>query len=342
MSAAANANAEANAADDAPIGAPDAVLGAAPDAVPDVVPDVVPGAAPDAIPDAAPHAAPGPTLGAAPVAAPTMPPLRALIVDDEEPGRVNLRYALAEYPRWRLAGECASVAAARALLAAEPVDLVLLDVQMPRENGLALARELCQLAEPPLLVFVTAFNAYAVEAFEVHALDYLLKPIDDLRLAQALARAEAMLAQRQRAAYGQAVRAFLAAQDAARPAAPGGAGQAAAPAADHWRQLNVRSVGRIECIQLDQVHWIGAAGNYVELHLAGRLVLHRVPIGRLERHLDPQHFLRVHRGAIVRVDQLRALAALGDGNYELSLHSGARVPVSERHVPALRQRMGDA
>jgi two-component system LytT family response regulator len=153
-------------------------------------------------------------------AAPNMPPLRALIVDDEEPGRVNLRYALAEYPRWHLAGECASVAAARALLAAEPVDLVLLDVQMPQESGLALARELCQLAEPPLLVFVTAFNAYAVEAFEVHALDYLLKPIDDQRLAQALERAEAMLAQRQRAAYGQAVRAFLAAQDAARPAAP--------------------------------------------------------------------------------------------------------------------------
>ncbi|PHV08463.1 DNA-binding response regulator [Janthinobacterium sp. BJB412] len=271
-----------------------------------------------------------------------MPPLRALIVDDEEPGRVNLRYALAEYPRWCLAGECASVAAARALLAAEPVDLVLLDVQMPQENGLALARELCQLAEPPLLVFVTAFNAYAVDAFEVHALDYLLKPIDDQRLAQALERAEAMLAQRQRAAYGQAVRAFLAAQNAARPATPGGAGQAAAPAAEHWRQLNVRSVGRIECIQLDQVHWIGAAGNYVELHLAGRLVLHRVPIGRLERHLDPQHFLRVHRGAIVRVDQLQTLAVLGDGNYELSLLSGARVPVSERHMQALRQRMGDA
>ncbi|MBJ7311899.1 response regulator transcription factor [Rugamonas sp. CCM 8940] len=276
-------------------------------------------------------------------AATATPPLRALIVDDEEPGRVNLRYALAEHPRWQLAGECASVAAARTLLATQAVDLVLLDVQLPQENGLALARELCQQAEPPLLVFVTAFNAYAIEAFEVHALDYLLKPIDDLRLAQALERAEAMLAQRQRAAYGQAVRAFLAAQDAARQAAQTGADHpAVAVAAAHWQQLSVRSIGRIECIQLDQVHWIGAAGNYVELHLAGRQVLHRVPIGQLERHLDPRHFLRVHRGAIVRVDQVRALAVLGDGNYELSLRSGARVPVSERHVQALRQRMNAA
>ena len=330
------------AADNAvPTGSPVGLPLGRPDGAPDATLDAASDAASDGAPDAAAGAAPAARLGAAPAAAPALPPLRALIVDDEEPGRINLRYALAEYPRWRLAGECASVAAARALLAAEPVDLVLLDVQMPQENGLALARELCQLAEPPLLVFVTAFNAYAVEAFEVHALDYLLKPIDDQRLAQALERAEAMLAQRQRAAYGQAVRAFLAAQDAARPAMPGCAGLAAAPAAEHWRQLNVRSVGRIECIQLDQVHWIGAAGNYVELHLAGRLVLHRVPIGRLERHLDPQHFLRVHRGAIVRVDQLQALAVLGDGNYELSLLSGARVPVSERHVQALRQRMAD-
>lgn len=267
---------------------------------------------------------------AATVAAATAaPPLRALIVDDEEPGRINLAYALAEHPQWQLAASCASVAEARAALLGDPVPLLFLDVQMPGETGLALARELCRLPEPPLLIFVTAYNAYAVDAFEVHALDYLLKPIDDTRLAQALERAEAMLAQRQRAAYGQALQAFMQAQDQA------GSGQPA----PYWRQLNVRSVGRIECVLLEQVHWVAAAGNYVELHLAGRTVLHRIPISQLERHLDPRQFVRAHRGAIVAAQQLEALAILGDGSYQLSLRCGQQVPCSERYVQTVRLAM---
>jgi two-component system LytT family response regulator len=260
--------------------------------------------------------------------------LRVLVVDDEQPGRVNLRYALAEHPRWRLVAECASAAEARAALAREAVDLVLLDVQMPGENGLALARELCRQDEPPLLVFVTAFNAYAVEAFDVHALDYLLKPIDDQRLAQALERAEAMLAQRQRAAYGRAVQDFMLAQDGQAPAAGG----ADSPPA-YWRQFNVRSIGRIDRILVEQLHWVGAAGNYVELHLDGRTVLHRMPLSQLERQLDPAHFLRVHRSALAQIAQFAALTVDGDGCYQLTLRGGDRVQVSERYVQAVRKAM---
>lgn len=256
------------------------------------------------------------------------PPRRVIVVDDEEPGRVNLRFALAEHPRWQLLAEVSTVAAARALLATQKVELILLDIHLPEENGLTLAREVCRLPQPPLIVFVTAFDAHAIEAFEVHALDYLLKPIDDARLAGALTRADAMLAQRQRAAHGEAVRRYFAEQDRAD----------AAPA--FWSQVHVRSVGCIERIALDQVLWTASAGNYVELHLRERTVLYRIPIGRLEAHLDPREFVRTHRKFIARVDQCVALSKLPDGGHSLTLRCGQALPVSDQYLQAVRARIG--
>jgi DNA-binding LytR/AlgR family response regulator len=244
--------------------------------------------------------------------------IRALIVDDEEPGRINLRYGLAPHGGWEVVAECSGAPAARAVLDAQPVDVVFLDIQMPQESGLALARELARREEPPLVIFVTAYNQHAIEAFDVHALDYLLKPFDDQRLAQALARAAAMLEQRQRAAYARAMRAF------------------AEPAPAWLRQLNVRSVGRIECVQVEEVLWVEAAGNYVELRLAQRRVLYRVPLARLEQLLDPASFLRVHRRALVRVSEVAALERDADGASQLLLRCGDRVPVSERHLAAVK------
>jgi len=248
--------------------------------------------------------------------------IRALVVDDEEPGRINLRYALAEHPRWHIAAECGSAAAARAALADGPIDVVFLDIQMPHESGLALARELAAQVEPPLIVFVTAHSSHALDAFDVHALDYLCKPFDDARLAQTLARAAAMLAQRQRAAYGAALRAWSAVPDA------------------YWREVRVRSVGRIECIRIDDVLWLQAAGNYVELHLAGRQVLHRAPLRQVVANLDPGQFVQVHRGTVVRTAQIAALRRHDDGSYTVALLCGDVVGVSERHLAAVKQRLG--
>lgn len=259
-------------------------------------------------------------------------PILTLIVDDEMPGRANLRYALADHPNWQVVGECASADAARQMLAQQPVDVVFLDIQMPRESGIALARSLCQQAEPPIIIFVTAYHAFALEAFEVHALDYLLKPFDDARLAHTLERAAALLRQRQRAGYGAAVRGWVMDAEQAKAAPPG--------QAHYWQQVAVRSVGQIECIRLDQVRWIGSAGNYVELHLEKRVVLHRQPLSQLASHLDPAEFIRVHRTAIVRISQAASLASLGDGSFMLTLACGDQVPVSERHVAAMRERMG--
>ena len=140
---------------------------------------------------------------------PNMTQWQVLIVDDEAPARFNLESALTDHQHWHLVGSCDSVQAASALLADRMVDLVFLDVQMPRENGFVLAKALSQLEEPPLVIFVTAYDRYALQAFDVHALDYLLKPFDNQRFAVSLQRAEALLSQRQKRAYGDALRSYV-------------------------------------------------------------------------------------------------------------------------------------
>jgi two-component system LytT family response regulator len=247
--------------------------------------------------------------------------IRALIVDDEAPARVNLRCALADHPGWEVAGECASVACAEQVLAAADIDVVFLDIQMPGDSGLVLARTLAERVHPPLVIFVTAHNAFAVDAFEVHALDYLLKPVNDERLAGAIARAALMLEQRQRAGFGHALRAYV------------------TDAGQYLQQLSVKSVGRIECVRVADVRWIEACGNYVMLHLPGRSIMHRTTLARLGQRLDPAGFMQVHRGAIVRVEQLQSLTVLGDGAFRLELTCGDAVSASERYVAAIRERM---
>ncbi|MCC2956118.1 LytTR family DNA-binding domain-containing protein [Massilia sp. IC2-477] len=248
--------------------------------------------------------------------------IRYLIVDDEAPGRMNLRLAMAAHPGWELVAECGGAAAAREALARHAVDLVFLDIQMPGQSGLTLAREISRMLEPPLIVFVTAYSEHAIEAFEVHALDYLLKPLDDARLAQAVERSAAMLRQRQREAYGAAVRGYVDADKGEKTRYPDAIG--------------VRSVGRIEQVSVREILRIESAGNYVELHLAGRSVLHRIPLSRLEGLLAPDEFVRVHRGTIVRRSEIARLAIGGDGSYSLTLRCGATVAVSERYAGALK------
>jgi two-component system LytT family response regulator len=148
-------------------------------------------------------------------------------------------------------------------------------------------------------------------------------PLNDARLAQTAERIGAMLGQRQREAYGAALRDYV------------DAGQAQAA----LERINVRSVGRIEQILVADILWIESAGNYVELHLAGRTVLHRITLNRLETLLAPDDFIRVHRGAIVRRSEIARLDTVGDGGYRLTLRCGAAVAVSERYLGALKSAM---
>lgn len=257
-------------------------------------------------------------------------PVRVLVVDDEPLARANLRHALAAFPSWVVVGECGSTAAARRVLADEAVDVVLLDIQMPRESGIALARWIIEREHPPLIVFVTAFHGYAIEAFELHALDYLLKPVHDERLARTVTRVESVLAPEARGAYAMAVRDCL--DDTPDSGAAG---------RPYLTRFSVRSVGRIDSVPVSEVQWITTSGNYVRLGLPGRTVLHRVTLKQLEGRLDPAHFLKVHRTAIARLDRLRDLRVTGDGTYTLTLEGGMQLPVSERYVDAVRAAMGE-
>ncbi|MFZ6871761.1 LytR/AlgR family response regulator transcription factor [Undibacterium sp. Di27W] len=261
-------------------------------------------------------------------AMPTMPTMmRSIIVDDEDHARITLRYALSKFPEWQVLAEFKNAATAREYLAQHTVDVVFLDIQMPKESGLELARSLLAQGKPPLIIFVTAYNAHAIDAFELQALDYLLKPYSSDRFAKALERARDMFNLTRPNAYGQALASYL---DAAQPN-----GSETRPA--YLKRVTVRSVGEMENILLSNVHWMAAAGNYVELHLDKRVVLHRVPLSKLEEYLDPAQFIRVHRGAIVKADQPVHLLSLGNGAYQVSLCNGDEVAVSKNYVEAVRQ-----
>jgi two-component system LytT family response regulator len=252
--------------------------------------------------------------------------IRALIVDDEELSRKNLQYAIEEHKNWVIAAQASSVANARLVLATENIDVIFLDIQMPRESGLQLAQELSNQAEPPLIIFVTAFNEHAIEAFELHALDYLLKPLNDTRLAQALERAASMMSLQQQANYGKALRHYVEEGNNTEQGVQ-----------KYWQQVSVRSVGKIETVPLTDVLWIEAQGNYMQLHTETRAILYRASMARLEQHLDPAIFLRIHRSTIIRKDQIVSIHVAADNNYRMILRCGDQVMISERYIAAVKE-----
>ncbi len=250
--------------------------------------------------------------------------VRCLIVDDENAGRVTLRYALARHPHWTIVGEFDNAQSTRDFLAQNEVEVIFLDIHMPQENGLHLAKYVSQLASAPLILFVSAHHAHALEAFEVHALDYILKPFKANRLAQSLERAEEILKQKQ--GYAMALAHFVESTEK----------QNRGLAPPYLEQVIVRSVGEMECIKLDAVLWIASASNYVELHLAQRTVLHRMTLSAFEKAIDPTQFIRVHRTFIVRRREIIQVRVEGDGVYCAKLNCGAEIAVSERYIDEVR------
>jgi len=221
--------------------------------------------------------------------------VRVLIVDDEPFARAGLRKMVAADRALTVVGEAASASAARAAIARLLPDIVLLDVEMPAEDGFAAVAE----GELPVFVFVTAHAAHAVRAFEVRALDYVLKPFSDRRFTEAMARAKAAVAAR-------------------RP-----------------QRLTVRDAGRVRYIAFDAIEWIAAADYYVELHVGSEVVLHREPLQALAARLDPQRFVRVHRQAIVNRDRIIEVRQRGS-QWEAVLAGGEVVPVARRARHRLR------
>ena len=254
-----------------------------------------------------------------------MAELRALIVDDEPLVREGLRDYLADEPGIAVAGECANGLEALAVLerAAPPVDVVFLDVQMPELDGLELARAL--LPDGPAIVFVTAFSEHAIRAFELNAVDYLLKPFDRERLRGALDRVRSRQASRAQAELAERLTVVLDELRRERGYAD---------------RLLVKHDGRIRFVPVTDLEWVEAADNYVRLHARGERHLLRETIRSLEGRLDPARFARVHRSAIVNLARVRELQPTFNGEYAILLDSGAKLTLSRSYRDAVRARLG--
>lgn len=263
-----------------------------------------------------------------------MQPIRTLIVDDEPAARQGIRHLLARDPEIEVVGECADgMSAARAILD-DPPDLLFLDVQMPGQDGFALLREV-GVGRVPAVVFVTAYDQYALRAFDVHAVDYLLKPFDDERFREALTRAKRQVRHGELAGLRERLLALLEASPAAtaRPAVP--------VPADGWlKRLAIRSGGRVTILSVKDIDWIEAEGDYVKIHVGNQWHLLRETMKHLETQLDPARFVRVHRSTIVNVERIRELQPYFRGEYAVLLHDGTSLKLSRGYREHLETILG--
>jgi two-component system, LytTR family, response regulator len=234
--------------------------------------------------------------------------LRALVVDDEAPARRRIRRLLMDEPDVAVVGECGDGASAIAAIAASRPDLVFLDVQMPERDGFDVVKALPP-RQIPAILFVTAYDQYALRAFDVHAVDYLLKPFTGERFRTALARARERIA-----------------RHAPDPALAGLAAALRSPT--YLSRLPVRTGGRTIFVDLAAVDWIEAADNYVRLHAQQREYLARETLAALDAQLDPEVFARIHRSVIVRIDRIAEVRPTSHGDAEVVLRGGARLPAS--------------
>ena len=238
-----------------------------------------------------------------------MTKIRALIVDDEAVARRRIRRLLSTDADVVVIGECADGTTALDAITRERPDLVFLDVQMPERDGLSVVAA-TDASIMPAFVFVTAFDRYALQAFEVHAIDYLLKPYTPERFRTAVQRAKERL--RSRSVDASLASLALALRD--RP--------------QYASRLSVRTGGRIVLVDLATVDWIEAEDNYVRLHAGARSYLHRESLTALEQQLDPGRFVRIHRSAIVQTDRIAELHPATHGDMDIVLRSGKRLPLS--------------
>ncbi len=262
-------------------------------------------------------------------------PCRVLIVDDEPLARRRLRRLLEGRPGVEIVGEAGDGRSAVEAVQTLRPDLLFLDVQMPHLDGFGVLAELTGTEVCPVVVFVTAHDRYTLEAFEVRAIDYLLKPFEDERFEQALAAARERLVDSQARRLWEQLTVLAGERLEPREAIPE---SPAAAGSTPVRRFAVTKRGHTLLLPVDDVEWIEADGAYVRLHLHdGANHLLRDRLKRLDRVLDPEAFVRVHRSAIVRKDRVRELHPLFHGEYELRLASGARVRLSRTYRDALHR-----
>jgi two-component system, LytTR family, response regulator len=246
--------------------------------------------------------------------------VRALIVDDEELGRRMLRSLLATDDDVQVVGEAASAAEARRKIAEQKPDLVFMDIEMPGGNGIEILQD---IGEPfPYVIFVTAHPEFALPAFEVHAADYIVKPVQRQRFIGSVLRAKQRIAERRVAGLAWQIAGAVTGNGAA-----GSRAEAAAPAPKYADQMTIRVRRRMFSLEVNDIAWIQGASQYSRVHTKnGEYLLSRT-LASLECELDPKKFFRIHRSAIVNAAHVREVRSSGDGRYNIYLHGGQALPM---------------
>lgn len=247
-------------------------------------------------------------------------PLTTLIVDDEPLAREGLRALLARDPEISTIREARDGREAVLAIRESNPDLVLLDVQMPEMDGFAVVRTI-GVEHMPEVVFVTAHDQYAIQAFEINALDYLLKPVVEERFVKALTRAKSRIGSTAATGSSQQIDGLL--ETMASPRA-------------HLKRVAVRSAGQVSFVNVADIDWMRAAENYVELHTGSVRNLLHVTMNALEKSLDPEMFVRIHRSIIVNLGQIRTLQPGTHGEFLVTLRDGTRLQSGRAHSDRLR------
>jgi two-component system LytT family response regulator len=248
--------------------------------------------------------------------------IRALIIDDEPLGRRGLLRFLKNDPEVEVVGECADGKSAVATILGKKPDLVFLDVQMPEMDGLGVVR-VVGISRMPVTIFVTAYDRYALRAFEVNAIDYLLKPVGQERFSDALTRAKRRIAEKSQCDLNQNIKAML----------------ERLRGEEYVEHLSVPQNGRIVLVRTKEIDWIEANGNYARLHVGVRTHEIRETLNVLERKLDPREFMRIHRSTIVNVRAIKEMHPWFHGYHLVLLQNGQELRMS-RYQNKIAQQLG--
>ena len=252
-----------------------------------------------------------------------MNPLRVLVVDDEPVARAGITALLAREPDLVVIGECGDGHTAVTAIQQHRPDLVLLDVQMPELDGFEVIEAVGPDAMPPV-IFITAWDQFALKAFEVHALDYLLKPFDDERFHEAIGRVRRAIRQGRIGDLTSRLESLLEADSGAR----------------YLARIVVRKASGAVFVPVEEIDWIEAADYCARIHTKGRVHVIRETMQRLEQKLDPRRFFRVHRSGIVNLDRVREMQPAPHGDHILILSDGGKVRLSRSRKAALEERLG--
>jgi two-component system LytT family response regulator len=248
-----------------------------------------------------------------------------LIVDDEPLARERIRDLLQTDEDVQVIGECADGKAAVEAIEQQKPDLLFLDVQMPKLDGFGVLEAVVP-EEMPVAIFVTAYDRYALRAFEVHALDYLLKPFDRERFQHAVQRAKGQLAKQKNGELNQRLVALLEDVKQQKP----------------LERLVIKSSGKVYFLRIEEIDWIEAAGNYLKLHVGEETHLYREKLSALEARLDAEQFLRIHRSTIVNVERIQELQPWFHGDYVVMLRNGQQLTMSRSYRHKLQELFGNS